>query len=76
MFALDHTGKVWTTPVPAEKSGPATQLSPWVESASGIKILANVHGGYIYAGGVNGGVWKSSTSRLGGGGWCEAHQRC
>ena len=76
MFALGHTGKVWTTPVPARNSAPAAQLSPWVESASGLNLLSNVHGGYIYAGGVNGGTWKSRTSRLGGGGWCRSRDRC
>ena len=42
----------------------------------GIQLLANVHGGDIYAAGVNRGLWKSSTSRLGTGGWCSVYQLC
>ena len=74
MFALDHTGKVWTTPVPARYSEPAAQ--PRVESASGINLLVNVYRGYIFGLGVNGGVWKSRTSRLGTGGWCRSYEQC
>jgi hypothetical protein len=76
MFGLDHTGKVYTTPVPAEASAPAAQLSPWVESASGIRVLINTDGRYIYALDVHMNGWKSRTSGVGIGDWCRADQQC